>query len=101
MASCITGYRNRWIDPMYFECQLVCRDQPTVGLTSRSGVIPVTPRQDSQVEKVTKYIPKGGHLKCLKRDGLRGKRLGLMRLYPDFAFNNDTESFNKFEKPPY
>ncbi|MFS8018531.1 putative amidase signature domain-containing protein [Helianthus anomalus] len=77
--------------------------KPTVGLTSRAGVIPVSPRQDTvgcclQPEKPQKYIPKGGYLKHLNLDGLKGKRLGIMRAYPYFGFGNDTETLNKFKK---
>ncbi|PWA55159.1 amidase family protein [Artemisia annua] len=95
--------------------------KPTVGLTSRSGVIPITPRQDTvgtvtdavyllnsivgfdkfdevATKKGSKYIPKDGYLKHLRPGGLKGKRLGLMRTYPSFGFNNDTETLNNFEK---
>ncbi|KAL5099912.1 hypothetical protein RYX36_004239, partial [Vicia faba] len=77
--------------------------KPTVGLTSRAGVVPISPRQDTigpicrtvsdaayvletiagidTVDKATieasKYIPKGGYAQFLKKDGLRGKRLGV------------------------
>ncbi|XP_031384255.1 probable amidase At4g34880 isoform X2 [Punica granatum] len=80
--------------------------KPTVGLTSRSGVVPITPRQDtigpmcrtvSDAVKVldvivgfdpydaeatteaSKYIPAGGYRQFLRSDGLRGKRLGIIR----------------------
>ncbi|KAM0056128.1 putative amidase signature domain-containing protein [Helianthus debilis subsp. tardiflorus] len=99
--------------------------KPTVGLTSRAGVIPVSPRQDTvgpmcrtvadavyvldaivgfdtndpaATRKASKYIPKGGYLKHLKLGGLKGKRLGIMRTYPYFGFGNDTETLNKFKK---
>ncbi|KAI3824361.1 hypothetical protein L1987_05819 [Smallanthus sonchifolius] len=99
--------------------------KPTVGLTSRAGVIPISPRQDTvgpmcrtvtdavyvldaivgfdkndavATRKASKYIPKGGYLKHLKSGGLKGKRLGIMRAYPSFGFANDTETLNKFEK---
>uniref|UniRef100_A0A0A9AWT4 Amidase domain-containing protein n=1 Tax=Arundo donax TaxID=35708 RepID=A0A0A9AWT4_ARUDO len=78
--------------------------KPTVGLTSRSGVIPITPRQDSigpmcrtvsdavhvldaivgydaldaeATGEASKYIPPGGYRKFLRIDGLRGKRIGV------------------------
>ncbi|KAI7748901.1 hypothetical protein M8C21_006314, partial [Ambrosia artemisiifolia] len=99
--------------------------KPTVGLTSRAGVIPISPRQDTvgpmcrtvadavyvldaivgfdmydavATRKASMYIPKGGYLKHLKVDGLKGKRLGIMRAYPYFGFANDTKTLNKFEK---
>ncbi|KAJ0711782.1 putative amidase signature domain-containing protein [Helianthus annuus] len=99
--------------------------KPTVGLTSRAGVIPISPRQDTvgpmgrnvadavyvldaivgfdkndavATRKASKYIPKGGYLKHLNLDGLKGKRLGIMRAYLYFGFANDTETLNKFEK---
>ncbi|KAI3728915.1 hypothetical protein L6452_17560 [Arctium lappa] len=99
--------------------------KPTLGLTSRAGVIPISPRQDSvgpicrtvadavyvldaivgfdnndaeATRKASKYIPKGGYLNHLISDGLKGKRLGIMRAYPYFGFANDTKTLNKFEK---
>ncbi|XP_076893134.1 putative amidase At4g34880 [Bidens hawaiensis] len=99
--------------------------KPTVGLTSRSGVVPISPRQDtvgpmcrtvsdavyvldaivgfdkydaSATQKASKYIPKDGYLKHLNSSGLKGKRLGVVRDYYYFGFGNDTETLNKFEK---
>ncbi|KAF7005759.1 hypothetical protein CFC21_020861 [Triticum aestivum] len=78
--------------------------KPTVGLTSRAGVVPITPRQDSvgpmcrtvsdavhvldaivgydkldatATRAASKYIPHGGYLQFLKKDRLRGKRIGV------------------------
>ncbi|KAA3465628.1 Amidase family protein isoform 1 [Gossypium australe] len=74
--------------------------KPTVGLTSRAGVVPVTPRQDTDgpmcrtvadavyvlyaiagldyndkaTIEASKYIPRGGYKQFLKIDGLKGKR---------------------------
>lgn len=48
--------------------------------------------------KASKYIPKGGYLKHLNSSGLQGKRLGIVRAYPNFGFGNDTETLNKFKK---
>ncbi|KAL9266987.1 putative amidase [Drosera capensis] len=86
--------------------------KPTLGLTSRAGVIPISPRQDTvgpicrtvsdavQVLDVivgfdkhdaeaTKaasiYIPVGGYKQFLKHNGLRTKRLGIVR-NPFFNF---------------
>lgn len=83
--------------------------KPTVGLTSRSGVIPITPLQDtigpmcrtvSDAVRVldvivgydeldaeatgaaSKYIPHGGYTQFLRTNGLRGKRIGV----PDVFF---------------
>ncbi|KAM7479414.1 hypothetical protein LguiA_027627 [Lonicera macranthoides] len=80
--------------------------KPTVGLTSRAGVIPITPRQDTvgpicrtvsdavyvldaivgydyndakATGEASKYIPCGGYAQFLKVDGLKGKRLGIVR----------------------
>ncbi|KAF8759206.1 hypothetical protein HU200_010235 [Digitaria exilis] len=77
--------------------------KPTVGLTSRSGVIPITPRQDTigplcrtvsdavhvldaivgydkldaeATGAASKYIPHGGYRQFLRIDGLKGKRIG-------------------------
>ncbi|KAK8582465.1 hypothetical protein V6N13_069242 [Hibiscus sabdariffa] len=79
--------------------------KPTVGLTSRAGVIPVTPRQDTigpicrtvsdavyvldaiagfdSNDEATRhpsyYIPPGGYKRFLNPYGLQGKRLGIVR----------------------
>ncbi|PON55085.1 Amidase [Parasponia andersonii] len=80
--------------------------KPTVGLTSRAGVVPISPRQDSigpicrtvsdavyvldaivgydlrdheATKAAAKFIPKGGYKQFLKKDGLKGKRLGIVR----------------------
>lgn len=80
--------------------------KPTLGLTSRGGVIPITPTQDTvgpicrtvtdaayvlesivgydpydseATMSASKYIPLGGYAQFLKLDGLKGKRLGIVR----------------------
>ncbi|GMI83539.1 hypothetical protein like AT4G34880 [Hibiscus trionum] len=79
--------------------------KPTVGLTSRAGVIPVTPRQDTigpicrtvsdavyvldaiagfdsndeATRRASYYIPPGGYKRFLNPYGLEGKRLGIVR----------------------
>lgn len=80
--------------------------KPTVGLTSRAGVIPISHHQDTVgpicrtvtdavylLDEIVGYdprdhrasnsaapfIPKGGYKQFLKPDGLRGKRLGIIR----------------------
>ncbi|CAN6218800.1 unnamed protein product [Urochloa humidicola] len=82
--------------------------KPTVGLTSRSGVIPITPRQDTigpmcrtvsdavhvldaivgydkldaeATGAASKYIPRGGYTQFLRADGLRGKRIGVPTVF--------------------
>ncbi|KAI8026451.1 putative amidase [Camellia lanceoleosa] len=98
--------------------------KPTVGLTSRGGVIPLTPRQDSvgpicrtvsdavyvldaivgydrydavATREASKYIPNGGYVQFLKPDGLRGKRLGISNyLYFGFPKNSN---YLKFKQP--
>ncbi|KAB1207484.1 hypothetical protein CJ030_MR7G000721 [Morella rubra] len=88
--------------------------KPTVGLTSRAGVIPISPRQDTvgpicrtvsdavyvldeivgldyrdkATIKASLYIPRGGYKQFLKANGLRGKRLGIVRK-PFFDFGDD------------
>ncbi|XP_078436236.1 putative amidase At4g34880 [Wolffia australiana] len=86
--------------------------KPTVGLTSRAGVIPISPRQDTvgpiartvedavrvlevivgydagdseATAAVAKFIPRGGYRQFLRRRGLKGKRLGVLRR-PFFDF---------------
>ncbi|CAI0445375.1 unnamed protein product [Linum tenue] len=75
--------------------------KPTVGLTSRAGVVPVSPRQDTigtvadavhvldaiagfdefdpATREASKYIPYGGYKQFLKANGLKGKRIGVVR----------------------
>ncbi|XP_016451991.1 putative amidase At4g34880 [Nicotiana tabacum] len=98
--------------------------KPTVGLTSRAGVIPVTPRQDSigpiartvadsvhvldvivgfdhndaaATRAAEKLIPPGGYTRFLKVDGLKGKRLGIVR-EPFFNFTDNPALAQAFEK---
>ncbi|TVU07371.1 hypothetical protein EJB05_47423, partial [Eragrostis curvula] len=79
--------------------------KPTVGLTSRAGVIPISPRQDTgrpicrtvadvvhvldaivgydeldaaATRGASKFIPDGGYMQFLKIDGLKGKRIGIV-----------------------
>ncbi|KAI4968775.1 hypothetical protein ZWY2020_046105 [Hordeum vulgare] len=80
--------------------------RPTLGLTSRAGVVPITPLQDTvgpicrtvsdavhvldaivgyneldaaATGAASKFIPPGGYAQFLKKDGLRGKRIGVLR----------------------
>uniref|UniRef100_A0A0D9XHV9 Amidase domain-containing protein n=1 Tax=Leersia perrieri TaxID=77586 RepID=A0A0D9XHV9_9ORYZ len=76
--------------------------KPTVGLTSRAGVIIISPRMDTvgtvsdavhvleatvgydprdaeATRMASQYIPEGAYRKFLNIDGLRGKRLGILR----------------------
>ncbi|KAL6839718.1 hypothetical protein ACP4OV_030406 [Aristida adscensionis] len=89
--------------------------KPTVGLTSRAGVIPFTPRQDTvgpicrtvadavhvldaivgydeldgaATRAASKYIPPGGYTQFLRIDGLNGKRIGIPNGF--FDFSNET-----------
>ncbi|CAN6211599.1 unnamed protein product [Urochloa humidicola] len=88
--------------------------KPTVGLTSRSGVIPITPRQDTigpmcrtvsdavhvldaivgydkldaeATGAASKYIPRGGYTQFLRADGLKGKRIGVCNAF--FVWSDD------------
>ncbi|CAI8616796.1 unnamed protein product [Vicia faba] len=80
--------------------------KPTVGLTSRAGVIPVSPRLDTigpicrtvsdavhvldvivgfdprdyeATKSAAKFIPSGGYLQFLNKKGLKGKKIGVLR----------------------
>ncbi|TKY67689.1 carbon-nitrogen ligase, with glutamine as amido-N-donor [Spatholobus suberectus] len=80
--------------------------KPTVGLTSRAGVIPISSRQDTigpicrtvsdavhvldvivgfdprdyeATKSATKFIPPNGYKQFLKKEGLKGKKLGVLR----------------------
>ncbi|MED6186532.1 hypothetical protein PIB30_067602 [Stylosanthes scabra] len=95
--------------------------KPTVGLASRAGVIPISPRQDTvgpicrtvsdaacvlktivgidtndeATIEASKYVPEGGYSQFLKEDGLRGKRLGVVRSY--YNFGNGTSMHKTFQ----
>ncbi|XP_049353921.1 probable amidase At4g34880 [Solanum verrucosum] len=93
--------------------------KPTVGLTSRAGVIPISHRQDTvgpicrtvtdavevldvivgfdrddfpATKKASIYIPHGGYRQFLKADGLRYKRLGISK---DFFGSNDIKTYQQ------
>ncbi|ERN13488.1 hypothetical protein AMTR_s00041p00213600 [Amborella trichopoda] len=75
--------------------------KPTLGLTSRAGVILISPRQDNVGDKkatiaASKFIPAGGYKQFLKAEGLRGKRLGILRR-PFFNFSGTSVSAQTFE----
>ncbi|XP_020527439.1 putative amidase C869.01 [Amborella trichopoda] len=97
--------------------------KPTLGLTSRAGVILISPRQDTvgpicrtvldavfvldeivgfdQRDKkatiaASKFIPAGGYKQFLKAEGLRGKRLGILR-EPFFNFSGTSVLAQTFE----
>ncbi|KAI3849245.1 hypothetical protein MKX03_001644 [Papaver bracteatum] len=97
--------------------------KPTVGLTSRAGIIPVAPRQDTigpicrtvsdavyvldaivgfdqldaeATKAAEKYIPDGGYKQFLKRDGLAGKRIGIVR-HPFFSFPHESKISQVFD----
>ncbi|KAK4477203.1 hypothetical protein RD792_016417 [Penstemon davidsonii] len=93
--------------------------KPTVGLTSRAGVIPISPRQDTvgtvsdavyvldaivgydsrdteATKRASKYIPHDGYAQFLKSDGLKGKRLGIVR-NPFYNFDDDKLLTSAFE----
>ncbi|XP_019450964.1 PREDICTED: putative amidase C869.01 isoform X1 [Lupinus angustifolius] len=80
--------------------------KPTVGLTSRAGVIPISPRQDTigpicrtvadavhvldvivgvdprdyeATASAAKFIPPGGYKQFLNTEGLKGKKVGVVR----------------------
>ncbi|CAI0557666.1 unnamed protein product [Linum tenue] len=97
--------------------------KPTVGLTSRAGVIPISPRQDTigpicrtvsdavyvleaivgydprdheATKEAAGFVPCGGYKQFLKRDGLRGKRIGVVRS-PFLDSVNDSTVLTAFE----
>lgn len=79
--------------------------KPTVGLTSRAGIIPMTPLwdtvgpicrnvtdavymldvivgsdpRDEVTTEAAKYIPEDGYKQFLKEDGLKGKQIGIVK----------------------
>ncbi|KAK4491439.1 hypothetical protein RD792_002189 [Penstemon davidsonii] len=96
--------------------------KPTVGLTTRAGVIPMTPRwdtigpicrtvsdavyvldviagfdpRDEATSEGTKFIPQGGYKQFLNKDGLKGKRLGIVR-HPFVEKIHGTAELEAFE----
>lgn len=97
--------------------------KPTVGLTSRAGVIPLSLRQDTigpicrtvsdaayvldsivgfdprdseATKAAAKFIPAGGYKQFLNEDGLRGKTLGLVRK-PFVDLSNTSSASQVFE----
>ncbi|XP_057456584.1 probable amidase At4g34880 [Lotus japonicus] len=97
--------------------------KPTVGLISRAGVIPVSPRQDTigpicrtvsdavhvldvivgfdprdseATESAAKFIPQGGYKQFLKKEGLKGKKLGVVR-DPFFKSFNGSNAISIFD----
>ncbi|KAM7253500.1 hypothetical protein ACFE04_021654 [Oxalis oulophora] len=96
--------------------------KPTVGLTSRAGVIPVTPRQDTigpitrtvadavhvldaiagfdlndaGTKPASNFIPKDGYKQFLNHHGLKGKRLGIVR-NPFFTVGSGAAHAQDFE----
>ncbi|XP_043710364.1 probable amidase At4g34880 [Telopea speciosissima] len=97
--------------------------KPTLGLTSRAGVVPISPRQDTvgpicrtvsdavyvldaivgydpydnATVAASKFIPPGGYIQFLNPSGLKGKRLGIVRS-PFFDFPNGSFIAQSFEK---
>ncbi|EEF34111.1 probable amidase At4g34880 [Ricinus communis] len=94
--------------------------KPTVGLTSRAGVVPVSFRQDTvgpicrtvsdavyvldaivgedyndgATKEASQHIPYGGYKQFLKPYGLKGKRLGVVRNpFLSFASNAESQTF--------
>ncbi|MQL76401.1 hypothetical protein Taro_008787 [Colocasia esculenta] len=97
--------------------------KPTVGLTSRAGVLPISPRQDTigpmcrtvadavhlldvivgydprdseATSNASKLIPRGGYKQFLRTAGLKGKRLGILR-EPFFSFPAGSVKAKAFE----
>ncbi|KAM4099194.1 hypothetical protein ACJW30_07G137900 [Castanea mollissima] len=97
--------------------------KPTVGLTSRAGVIPISPRQDTigpicrtvtdavyvldaivgfdprdyeATKAASVFIPPGGYIQFLNEDGLKGKILGVVR-EPFLDSYNGTSAIPAFE----
>lgn len=50
---------------------------------------------DKATIKASKYVPRDGYAQFLKIDGLRGKRLGVVRTF--YGFGNDTFMHDTFE----
>ncbi|KAK4284461.1 hypothetical protein QN277_001291 [Acacia crassicarpa] len=98
--------------------------KPTVGLTSRAGVIPISTLQDTigpicrtvsdavhvldviagfdprdeATHCAAKYIPQGGYKQFLRTEGLKGKRLGVVRNPFSNPYNNGSLAVSIFEQ---
>ncbi|CAM8901626.1 unnamed protein product [Rhodiola kirilowii] len=99
--------------------------KPTVGLTSRDGVVPLSARMDTvgpicrtvsdavhvldaivgydprdpeATAEAAKFIPKGGYIQFLNKDGLKGKRLGIVRTPFINSYINDSFAVPAFER---
>ncbi|XP_024989492.1 probable amidase At4g34880 [Cynara cardunculus var. scolymus] len=97
--------------------------KPTVGLTSRAGVVPISPSRDTvgpicrtvsdavyvletiagfdyndgeATQRASQYIPNGGYAQFLKLDGIKGKRIGVVR-NQFFVFANGSNLRQIFE----
>ncbi|XP_071723040.1 probable amidase At4g34880 [Rutidosis leptorrhynchoides] len=96
--------------------------KPTVGLTSRAGVVPISPRQDTigpicrtvadavyvldaiagydqrdeGTKEASKFIPHGGYNQFLNSNGIKGKRLGIAR-DQFFSFESGSTEARVFE----
>ncbi|XP_043714456.1 probable amidase At4g34880 [Telopea speciosissima] len=97
--------------------------KPTLALTSRAGVVPITARQDTvgpicrtvsdaayvldaiagydpydtATSTASEFIPPGGYVQFLNASGLKGKRLGIVR-NPFFNFPNGSYMAQAFQK---
>ncbi|XP_042494979.1 probable amidase At4g34880 [Macadamia integrifolia] len=97
--------------------------KPTLGLTSRAGVVPISARQDTvgpicrtvsdaayvldaiagydpydtATAAASEFIPPGGYVQFLNASGLKGKRLGIVR-NPFFNFPNGSYMAQAFQK---
>ncbi|KAH0451822.1 hypothetical protein IEQ34_019121 [Dendrobium chrysotoxum] len=98
--------------------------KPTVGLTSRSGMVPISPRLQTigpmartmadavtlldvivgfdpldanATKEASRFIPIDGFQKSLKEDGLEGKRVGILRHSFSNEYPNGTMEANTFE----
>ncbi|KVI04088.1 Amidase, partial [Cynara cardunculus var. scolymus] len=91
--------------------------KPTVGLTSRAGVVPISPpicrtvsdavyvletiagfdyNDGEATQRASQYIPNGGYAQFLKLDGIKGKRIGVVR-NQFFVFANGSNLRQIFE----
>lgn len=53
--------------------------------------------RDKITKEAMQYIPRGGYKKCLKKDGLNGKRLGSLWNVFKVAYNDVPEVRETFE----
>lgn len=78
-----------------FEFRPICRTVSDA-VHVLDSIVGFDPRDVEATEAAAKFIPKGGYAQFLKEDGLRGKRLGVVR-HPFVKLANVSSRSSTFE----